>query len=119
MKVTSTALAILSAASATYAFVPRPLTPVLKNANARSTQQLYALGVKEKEETTTATTGSTVNGSVEQADSTDPDAEGLPWWWEYLFKLQTSSTSTSTAGYRLPIAHLLTACQRSSYQHQH
>jgi hypothetical protein len=87
MKVTSTALAILSAASATYAFVPRPLTPVLKNANARSTQQLYALGVKEKEETTTATTGSTVNGSVEQADSTDPDAEGLPWWWEYLFKL--------------------------------
>jgi cytochrome P450 len=93
MKVTSTALAILSAASAAYAFVPASLGPAVasKSANApRSTQQLFALDLKEKEETTTADAtpnGSAPNGSLEQASGTDPDAEGLPWWWEYIWKL--------------------------------
>ncbi|KAL7441499.1 hypothetical protein ACHAXM_011546 [Skeletonema potamos] len=92
MKVTSSALAILSAASAAYAFVPSSLGPALalKNANAaRSTHHLYALDLKEKEETATPATpnGSAPNESLKQASSTDPDAEGLPWWWEYIWKL--------------------------------
>lgn len=45
------------------------------------------IGCKGKRRNNHSHNCSTVNGSVEQADSTDPDAEGLPWWWEYLFKL--------------------------------
>ena len=47
----------------------------------RARSPLLFSSTKEKEEITTKTKD--VNGAVE----IDPDAEGLPWWWELVWKL--------------------------------
>jgi len=86
MKVTSSALAIVWASASSYtatAFVPSSfvVTPSRSRAiDDGGSSRLFALDVKEKEETVAAE--SSAGGG-----EADPDAEGLPWWWEYIWQL--------------------------------
>ena len=73
MKFSSIILTVLLCADSAKAF----LSPV---PNARSGGGRLFSSLKEKEETKP-------NGVNGEASEIDPDAEGLPWWWELVWKL--------------------------------
>ncbi|KAL9184115.1 hypothetical protein ACHAXT_002201 [Thalassiosira profunda] len=98
MKVVRSAAAAVLAASAAEAFAP----PSSRGAAARASAslgapspRLFALDVKEKEETAAATSDEAHTivkygaGPPELFDSSssETEAEGLPWWWEYIWEL--------------------------------
>lgn len=96
MKASTAALSILWISSSTTAFSPSSVGPA-RTASTSSGSRLYALETKEKEETTTINTDTepTVKYGAGPPELINPSSktsggagdEGLPWWWEYIWKL--------------------------------
>lgn len=59
----------------------------------RISSRVHALDTKEKEEISTTVS---VNGSSDNDDATSAatESEGLPWWWEYIWKLPMMQPGT-------------------------
>lgn len=83
MKISSLAAFALVASNfnSSWAFTPSSLSAGLRTIQQQSsTTNLFATVEDEKTETKSSTTD-------EKQIEIDPDAEGLPWWWDLVWKL--------------------------------
>jgi hypothetical protein len=81
MKVCSTVVLALLCTDATLAF----LSPLQKNSRLDGVKVFSSLKEDPTKEETKIEVSS--NGATSETPSLDPDAEGLPWWWELVWKL--------------------------------
>lgn len=89
MRVAASVAALLALVEASTAFAPVVSRGQQQlQVNNRHQQPLFSAPVDEKTEETTSSTKAEDNAVPE----IDPDAEGLPWWWEGVFKLPIMQT---------------------------
>jgi hypothetical protein len=83
MKVCSTVVLALLCTDATLAF----LSPLRVQKNIRLDGVKVFSSLKEDETKEETKVEDSLNGATSETPSLDPDAEGLPWWWELVWKL--------------------------------
>jgi len=100
----SSAAAVVGRTTTATAFAP-PRAPSLSSSSSSSSSSRVvggvrgrgplALDLKDREtESPATTTTTTTTTTAAEAEAEAPNAEGLPWWWEYIWKLPQMKLGT-------------------------